>query len=141
MRRFLTLTLALTLPLAATCLAVFAADDDTAKAAETRKLLHKKISVNWKDTPLKDALEEIKDDVKGLFFLVDTAGGVSMNQKLTYSGKDVPVTEALDGAFKKLGLGYYVISQKGNARDGFVQIKKGEERGYPKDKGGDKDKK
>jgi hypothetical protein len=136
---------ALALPVLAACMSAFAADDDTAKAADTRKLLQKKITVNFKDTPLRDALDEIKGEVKGLFFLPDTAGGVSLNQKVTYSGKDVTVAEALDGMFKKLALGYYVISQKGNARDGFVAIKKGDERGYPmskdKDKGGDKDKK
>jgi hypothetical protein len=133
MRRLLCLAVALSL--FTSVATVFAADEDTAKAAATRKLLQKKIpNLNFKDTPLRDALDEIKGEVKGLFFLPDTAGGVSLNQKVNYTGKDVTVAQALDGMLGKLALGYYVISQQGNARDGFVRIVKGNERGYPKDK-------
>jgi hypothetical protein len=117
--------------------------DDTPKAAETRKKLQTKITVNFKDTPLKDVIEEIKDEhVKGLTFIYDT--GVSKNQAITYSGKDVTLAEAFDAMFKKNGLGYIVISGKKDAYDGSIKIKQGKERGFPitddKDKP-DKDKK
>jgi hypothetical protein len=117
------------------CLAV--ADDkpeDSAAAAKTRKLLKTRLTIEFKDTALKDALEELKEEVKGLKFLIDTKGGVSRNQPMTIKAKDKPVEEILDEMLKKPALGYIVISKKGNAYDGLVQIRKSDERGYEKEK-------
>lgn len=104
--------------------------EDTPKAGETRKKLEKKISVEFKDTKLSDALDELKTMVPGVFFLMDTKGGVSRNQTLTFKADEMTVHEILAGMFQKNGLGYYVISEQNNARDGFVMIKQGKERGY-----------
>jgi hypothetical protein len=121
------------------CFALFASaaedkPDDSVKAAKTRKLLKTKIEVDFKDTRLEDAMEEIKEQVKGFRFLLDTKGGVSRNQPITYKAKGKPVEEVLDEMFKKPELGYFVISKKGNAYDGLVQVRKGKERGYEKKK-------
>jgi hypothetical protein len=124
--------LCLSLALVLAVLAAPARANDTPKAAKTRQLLKKKVSVDFKDTRLKDSLDEIKEQVVGLHFLIDTVGGVSMNQAITYVAKNKPVEEILAGMFKKNGLGYVVISNKANARDGFVKIKQGPERGYEK---------
>jgi len=129
----------LTLALAVTLLALStgraddkAGGDDTPKAAAARKLLKKKITVNFKETPLKDVVEELKEDhVLGISIRIDTKGGVSQNQAITYKGADVTLEQALDEMFKKNGLGYVVISGKNNAYDGSVLIKQGKERGYP----------
>lgn len=108
-------------------------DDDTPAAAKTRKLLDKKITIKFKDTRLEDAIDELKDQeqLKGLKIIIDSKGGVSRNQTLTFDGKDVTLAEAFDKMFMKNGLGYIVISKKGNAYDGAIQIKQGKERGYP----------
>ena len=106
--------------------------DDTPKAAKTRKLLKTKITVEFKDTRLEDAIEEIKEQVKDLKFLLDTKGGVSRNQPMTFKGKDKTVEEVLDAMFTKPELGYIVISKSGNAYDGLVEVRKSKERGYPK---------
>jgi hypothetical protein len=139
-RRLLALTVALPLCL----MAVRAADgdDDTPKAKKTRELLKKKITVNFKDTRLEDVVDELKEQIKDLHVRLDSKGGVSRNQTITYAGKDVTLAEALDKMFMKNGLGYIVISQKNNAYDGSIFIKQGKERGYPlKDEPKDKDKK
>jgi hypothetical protein len=131
MRSLLSIAALLTLA----CLAV--ADDkpdDSAAAAKTRKLLKTRLTIEFKDTALKDALEELKEEVKGLKFLIDTKGGVSRNQPMTIKAKDKPVEEILDEMLKKPALGYIVISKKGNAYDGLVQIRKSDERGYEKEK-------
>ncbi len=108
------------------------AGDDTPKAAAARKLLKTKVTLNCKETRLEDVIEEIKEDhVKGLNILLDTKGGVSRNQAITYKCADVPLEQALDEMFRKNGLGYVVISKKNNAYDGVVLIKQGKERGYP----------
>ncbi len=106
--------------------------EDTPAAAKTRTLLKEsKVTVEFKDTRLEDALDDLKEQVKGLKVILDTKGGVSRNRTLTYKGKDVTVEEALDGMFKKIGLGYIVISKKNNAYDGAVEIRASKERGYP----------
>jgi hypothetical protein len=120
--------------LLAVCVSPVSADEDTPKAAATRKLLKKKISVDFKDTRLEDAIDEIKEKVKGLKTTLDTKGGVSRNQTINYEAKDKTIEEILDGMFAKNGLGYIVISKKNNAYDGLVQIKQGKERGYEKGK-------
>lgn len=128
MIRFLALTTVLVMGLTASA----APEDDTPEAAKTRKLLETKITATWKDVPLREVLEEIRDDhVKGVKFIVDTKGGVSQNQKISFSGKEVTLAEALDKMFAKNGLGYVVISKKGNAYNGLISIKQGKERGYP----------
>jgi hypothetical protein len=108
-------------------------DDDTPAAKKTRELLAQKVTCDYKDVPLKEVVEDLKEQVKGLHVRVDTKGGVSQNQTITYTGKDVPVTEALDAMFKKNGLGYLVVSKKGDPYDGIVTIKQGKERGRPLD--------
>ncbi len=108
--------------------------DDSPNAAKTRKLLKNKIEVDFKDTRLEDAMDEIKEQVKGFKFLLDTKGGVSRNQPITYKAKGKTVEEVLDEMFKKPELGYIIISKKGTAYDGLVQVRKGKERGYEKKK-------
>jgi hypothetical protein len=118
-------------------LPVGAADDkpeDSAAAAKMRKLLKTKIEVDFKDTRLEDAMDEIKEQVKGFKFLLDTKGGVSRNQPITYKAKGKTIEDVLDEMFKKPELGYIVISKKGTAYDGLVQVRKGKERGYEKKK-------
>jgi hypothetical protein len=117
---------------------VFAAED-TPKAAKTRQALKTKISVSFKDTPLRDIIDEIKDQVQDrakvkLSVLVDTKGGVSNNTKFTYKADDKPLEEIFDEMLKKNDLGYIVISQRGNAYDGALRIVKGGARGYPEKK-------
>ena len=135
MRRLVALTLALPL-----CLSMArAADDDTPAAKKTRELLKSKVTVNFKDTRLEDVVDELKEQIKGLRMQLDSKGGVSRNQTITYSGKDVTLEEALDKMFMKNGLGYIIISKKNNAYDGSILIKQGKERGDPiKDKPKDK---
>jgi len=118
---------------------VVAADDekpaDTPAAAKTRKLLKKKISVEFKNTAFRDVVKEIKDEVEGLSILFDSKGGVSGNKTFTYNAKDKTVEEILNGICKEAGdLGWYVISKKGNAYDGSVMVRKSDERGYEKKK-------
>jgi type II secretory pathway component GspD/PulD (secretin) len=115
-------------------------DDDTPKAAATRKKLETKVTVKFKDEPLKDCLDELKE-MAGVSILIDSKGGVSGNMTINYEGKDVTLAEALDGMFKKNGLGYYVRSGKNDAYDGSIWIKQGKERGFPiKDEEKDKPK-
>jgi hypothetical protein len=115
-----------------------AADDskDTPKAATTRKLLKTKVSVDYKDTPLSEVIDDIKDQVKEkskkpLGVRLDNKGGVSNNTKFTYKADDKSLDAVLDEMFKKNELGYIVISQRGNAYDGTLLIVKGNARGYP----------
>jgi hypothetical protein len=114
---------------------LWAADKDTKAAAATREKLKQKVSVEFKDELLRNVLDELKDQVKGLKFQVDTKGGVSMNRKITYKAKNKPLDEVLDEMFKKEGFGYIVISNEKDVQyDGALLIKQGKERGYPEGK-------
>ncbi len=126
----------------AACLAVsanlIAADEekDTPKAAAVRKLLKTKISVEYKDTILREVIDDIKEQIKdktkkSLGVRLDNKGGVSNNTKFSYKAEDKTVEEILAEMFKKNDMGYVVISQKGNAYDGTLLIVKGNARGYP----------
>src|SRR5579859_4287152 len=110
-----------------------AADEekDSAKAAKTREMLKKKVTLDFKNEFLKDIIDEIQDQVKGVKIKVDTKGGVSANKRMTIKVKDVTLEEALDKMLGKEDLGYYVISDSKNAYDGSIFIKMGKERGYP----------
>ena len=136
MRRLFVFTAAALLALIGLSGALHAADkgdDDTPAAKKTRELLAQKVTCDYKDTPLREVVDDLKDQVKGLHIQIDSKGGVSANQTITYTGKDVPLSDALDAMFKKNGLGFLVISKKGNAYDGILQIKQGKERGRPLD--------
>jgi hypothetical protein len=103
--------------------------EDTPKAAQTRKLLKQKVTVDYKDDRLQDVVDDLEEKVKGLKIRLDTKGGVSKNRKLTYKAKDKPVEQVLNEMFMKEELGYVIISQVQNAYDGGVLIKVGKERG------------
>jgi hypothetical protein len=101
---------------------------DSARAADTRRKLKEKITVEFAETPLDEAMEELKSRVKGLGIRYDA--GISRNVPMTFKGAGVPVVDVLEGMFKKNGFGYVVISKEGNAYDGNLLIKQGPERGY-----------
>ncbi len=108
----------------------FAQDvDATAKAKTTQKYLKSKVSVEFTDVRLEEILEDLKEQVKGVNFFVDSKGGVSRNSKLSYKAKAVALSEALDGILKTNGLGYQIISNKGNAYDGLIKVVQGPDRG------------
>jgi len=104
------------------------AGEDSLIVAATRKKLDKTISVDFKDSRLEEALEEIQKET-GISFRYDT--GVSRNQSVTFSAKDQTVKEVLSGMFKGRGLGF-VVHRKQNANDryeGYVDVVQGDQRG------------
>jgi hypothetical protein len=126
-RRFLVIPLALIL----LSQAVLAADkDEPKKVADTRKKLDQKIKVKWKDTLLRDVLEEIfKEEDRGIGYRTDK-NSVVINTKITYEAKDKPIAEILSDLSDKYDLGWYVWG-KPDAYQGTVWIEKSKLRGYP----------
>ena len=111
-----------------------AADKDTPAAANTRKKLLTKITVDFKEETFSEMIKEIKKQVEdagggALSTVNDT--GVSNNTKYTFAGKDQTVADVLDGILKKNNLGYVVVSKAGDRYDGWLKFKVGTERGYP----------
>jgi len=107
---------------------------DTASAHFTRtKKFKGKVTVDIKNEPLSTAFETLSEplvDQKLGPISVHYGVGVSKNTRVTYSGKDVTVEEALDGILKQLDLGYHVVSSK-DRYDGWIELNKGTHRGYP----------
>jgi hypothetical protein len=134
--RRLLVTVGLLLVIAAPCAAASKASKDSPAAAKTRKKLKQKLSVDFSDTRLEDVAETLKKEFDNkLSIKIDTIGGVSKNLTLTYSAKDKPLDKILDEMFKKVQLGYVVVSapkasDPRNRFDGWILIKKGNQRGY-----------
>jgi TolA-binding protein len=127
-RRLLVLGSALLICVAA----LVQAEEDSTKAAATRKLLKHKVTVEWKEQALRDALDELKEQVKGLSI---NPKGVQLNTKITLNVKDVPLEDVLKTMCDKNEWGYYIISKEKNAYDGQLVLKVGKERGYEEGKG------
>lgn len=104
---------------------------DTPKAADARKKLHEKVTVDYSNTPLSEVVDDLTAQVRRLSIRIDTRGGVSQNTKITYQASDQPLEKVLAGMLQKSDLGYIVIADKTNAYDGSVLIRQGKERGYP----------
>jgi hypothetical protein len=112
-------------------LAAEPAKKDTPAAAKTRKKLKEKISVDYKDTRLRDVALDLQKQLDNRIVIkLDNDGGVSNNLTVTYSAKEKPVDVILDEMFAKNQLGYVVVSDGRDRRDGFIIIKKGKQRGY-----------
>src|SRR5205085_1308632 len=88
---------ALALALPAVAAAADKDSSDTPKAAATRtKLTSTKVEVEWKDTLLRDVLDELfKEKGGGIGFRTDR-NAVVLNTKITYKGKDKTVEEVLN---------------------------------------------
>jgi hypothetical protein len=109
---------------------------DTPAAQQTRtKLLKAKITVNFAGTPLRDCLKELAaqaDMEAGKHVMWTYAADIQPAQPITFECRDKPLDDVLDTLFKKAGLGYVVVSQENDRRDGWVRVVLGDERGYAK---------
>ncbi|HMF13702.1 MAG TPA: hypothetical protein VKE94_15395 [Gemmataceae bacterium] len=128
--------LVLGLPLVACMASLTLADEDTAKAAATRKLLKQKVTVDYKETALRDVVEDLKEQIgeTKISIYPHTKTGVQLNTKITLSVKDRPLEEVLNAICDKNGWGYFIVSNAKNAYDGRLDIKVGKERGYEEGK-------
>jgi hypothetical protein len=131
-RRFLG-TFALLAVFAATFWAADKPKKDSPAAAATRKKLKRKVTVDYKDTRLRDVAVDLQNQFDNkLSIKLDNEGGVSNNITITYSATNKPLETILDEMFAKNQLGYVVVSDPKDRRDGFIIIKKGKQRGYEK---------
>ncbi len=108
----------------------FAADapKDTASAAFTKnKKLKGKVTVEAKDVPLKEIIADISSQLEDLKLgpiSVSYDTGLSGNTKTSLNVKNMPAEEALADLFKKLGLGYTVVSEEKGRYDGWIRVAK-----------------
>lgn len=107
---------------------------DTKAAEFTRtKKLKGKVTVEAKNLPLKEILEDISGQLQDLKLGPISAQydiGISGNTRTNLSVKDVSAEEALDKLFGSLELGYIVVSKDKDRYDGWIKIMKGAARGY-----------
>ncbi len=131
MNRF---TLALLTIIVGATVAIAEPVKDTAAASFTRtKKLKGKLTLDAKNEPIGDTLKEISsqlEDQKLGALSVTYDAGVSKNTKTTFSCKELPADEALDGLLKTLDLGYVVVSKDKDRYDGWLKLQKGTSRGY-----------
>ena len=120
--------------LSATLLTAAEPPKDTNAASFTRtKKLKGKVTVEAKNLPLKEILEDISGQLQDLKLGPISAQydiGISGNTRTSLSVKDVAAEEALDKLFGSLELGYIVVSKDKDRYDGWIKIVKGNARGY-----------
>lgn len=108
---------------------------DTPLAERTRtKLLKAKITVAFNGT-LRDLLKELAGQAEmehGKPVMWAYGDDIKANQTVALECQNKPLDEVLDALFKKPGLGYVVVSQDDDRRDGWVRVTVGEERGFAK---------
>jgi len=109
---------------------------DTEAADRTRtKLLKAKMTAEFKGVSLRDALKELAaqaDMAAGRPVMWTYGTDIPAAKPVTYSCKDKPLDVVLDELLKGPGLGYVVVSDEEDRRDGWVRITTGGERGYAK---------
>lgn len=107
---------------------------DTKAAEFTRtKKLKGKVTVEAKNLPLKEILEDISGQLQDLKLGPISAQydiGISGNTRTNLSVKEVSAEEALDKLFGSLELGYIVVSKDKDRYDGWIKVVKGAARGY-----------
>jgi putative peptide zinc metalloprotease protein len=101
----------------------------TAKARESFKLLRKRVTVDYQGKLLPEVLQDLEGQVKGLRLAL----GPGLNNEttlVTHSGKKERVSAVLD-AVLGARLGYVVVSEAGDEKDGLVEVRPGRARGLP----------
>jgi hypothetical protein len=117
-----------------------AAGQESPAAKATRKKLKQKITVEWKELPIKEAVGELKREFDNrLGVKIDNVSGISNNSKVSLTAKDQPLEKILGELCDKYELGYYVVSNPKDRTDGWIVLRKSKwkERGY-EGKDGDK---
>jgi hypothetical protein len=93
-----------------------------------------KITVNFNGT-LRDLLKELAGQAEmehGKPVMWTYGDDIKPNQAVAFECQNKPLDDVLDALFKKLGLGYVVVSQDDERRDGWVRVTVGDERGFAK---------
>lgn len=110
-----------------------AAKDTTAAAFTRTKKLKGKVTVEAKNTPLKEILLDISNQLEEQKLGTISAQydiGISGNSRTSLNVKDVTAEVALDKLFGSMELGYVVVSKEKDRYDGWIKIVKGSARGY-----------
>jgi hypothetical protein len=113
------------------------AGPDSPAAVRTRtRLLPVKVSVDFKDVPLRDALKELAAQVEMQaerpVMWTYAAETVPAGLRVTYACRDKPLEQVLDELFRAHSLGYVILSQDDQPKDGWVRVTpNAAERGTP----------
>jgi hypothetical protein len=100
-------------------------------AVRTKGLMKARVTVAYENTRLVEVLEDLKKQVKGLRWKLDTEAGASEDLRVSYQANERRLELVLGEVFERIGLGYYIVSDRDSKDDGCLLIRPGSERGEP----------
>ena len=100
-------------------------------AAKARRRLPHAVTVAYDDRPLEDVLHDLTSRAKGPTVQVDPQHLPPTGLRVTYRAERQSLAAALDGILSPLGMGYFIVSDESNPRDGWILVRPGRERGRP----------
>jgi putative peptide zinc metalloprotease protein len=112
-------------------------ESPTRAAAKTFKRLRRKVAVNYDKARLADVLQDLssRKELKGVRLVLAENAGVRPDLLVTYQSDKETLSTILDGLLAKYGLGYVVVSNEdAGDRDGQIEVRPGEERGFANDR-------
>jgi putative peptide zinc metalloprotease protein len=101
----------------------------SAAAKKTRRRLQSPVTIAYHDTPLRDVLHDLTKQAKGPTLALESPGSHEADLPVTAEAKGVPLGVVLDRILDPMGMGYYILSDENNARDGQILLRPGPERG------------
>jgi putative peptide zinc metalloprotease protein len=104
-------------------------EQPSALVQQARRRLRSPVTVSYQNTPLSEVLRDLETKAKGPKFALENPGGREADLTVTAEAKKVPLSMVLERVLDPLGMGYYVLSDEGNERDGHILVRPGRERG------------
>jgi putative peptide zinc metalloprotease protein len=103
----------------------------SSEAVKARRRLPHAISVSYEDKALEDVLHDLTAKAKGPTVQLDPQHLPPPGLRVTYKAERQPLAAVLEGVLAPLTLGYFIVSDENNPKDGWILVRPGRERGRP----------
>ncbi len=93
------------------------------------------VTVAYANSPLGDVLRDLTKNAKGPKIDLEAPASTAASLPVSYDAKKVPLSIVLDRVLSPLGMGYYVVRDENDSRNGEILVRPGRERGVAEGSG------